>query len=441
MVEGRAGFSKNIIIKAVCAVVVLLLVAALCKPEMLYADSKVKTSLKSDKDGYYKISDRDDFTAFIKLCRQDASVSGRLMKDIVLNDDEAFDGQVNLSTFESIYEGSLDDMKGFSGDFDGNGHSLKGYVSCENLPVFFIIEKEGCVHDLTITDSIFSPTYNKRKDEKTEYSASIAELNYGKIADCTVRASVVGRAEAAGIAGVNETSGVIENTEFSGKITGGYGLKIAPDSGIKYAYDLVVVDNGRISGCKADAVIKTVAGLSVPYTISGKDDEGAAKGGSAAAKSGDGVKSGDSAKSGNAAKTGDSAKTGDGSKDSAKSENSSKNASEGGKASDDASKSGKASDEASEGGKASDDASEGVADEEDDYIGPDKDTVIQLVKGDTLWHIARVYYGRGIKYKRLKLRDKNGRFGGLEGHVLTRLQIGTDVFIPRLDAKELETDD
>ncbi len=436
MIEGSVGLIKNRIIRTFCAVVIFLLVGILCKPETLYADSKVKTGLKSDKDGYYKISDRDDFEAFIKLCRQDGSVSGRLMKDIVLNDDEAFDGQVNLSTFEAIYEGSLDDMKGFSGDFDGNGHSLKGYVSCENLPVFFIIEKEGCVHDLTITDSIFSPTYNKRKDEKTEYSASIAELNYGKIADCTVRASVVGRAEAAGIAGVNEKSGVIENTEFSGKITGGYGLKIAPDSGIKYAYDLVVVDNGRITGCRADAVIKTVAGLSVPYTISGSEDEEAANGGASASGSGAGASKGGSGGSGAGATASGS---GAGATASGSGAGASGNAKGGSAASknDDGAKSGDAS-KSTDGVKG---ASDGGSDTEDDYIGPDKDTVIQLVKGDTLWHIARVYYGRGIKYKKLQLRDKNGKFGGLEGHVLTRLQIGTDVFIPRLDAKELETDD
>ena len=66
------------------------------------------------------------------------------------------------------------------------------------------------------------------------------------------------------------------------------------------------------------------------------------------------------------------------------------------------------------------------------YIGPEVDTVVKLVKGDTLWHLSRVYYGAGIKYKNMKLRDKNGKFGGLENHVLTRLPIGMEVFIPRL---------
>ncbi len=388
----------NYLIKAFLGLLILCFFLVLCKPFQALAAARSAGNLKTDSEGYYLISSREDFNRFIKLCRDDSSVNGRLKKDIILNDDEAFDGQNNLSTFESIYEGSLDDMKGYSGDFDGDGHSLTGYVSCENLPVFFIIEKTGCVHDLTISNSVFSPTYNKRSDEKTEYSASIAELNYGTIKDCTVEASVVGRAEAAGIAGVNESSGLIRNTFFSGNITGGYGLKIAPDSGIKYAYDLVVINNGKIDNCKADAIVKTVAGLATPYTLSGK-------------RSSDSIKTSDDDKS-NDSKTG--SKDSGSSKDTAHSDNKSSSVSE---------NSGKSG------------LSKNSASEDDDYIGPDKDTVIQLVKGDTLWHIARVYYGRGIKYTNLKLRDSTGKFGGLEGHVLTRLQIGTDVFIPRLKAE------
>ncbi|MBR5376090.1 MAG: hypothetical protein IK139_02310, partial [Lachnospiraceae bacterium] len=262
----KTGTALKMIYAGVVAVLLLCMAAA-----PVYAKEGQQTFLRKDKDGHFLLSSRNDFEEFIGACRSDGSLSARLECDIVLNDDEAFDGQHNLSIFESIYEGELEDMKGFSGDFDGNGHALKGYVSCENLPVFYIIEKGGSVHDLTIESSVFSPAYNKRKDEKSQYGASVTEVNYGTIKNVTVKGSVVGKGQAAGIAGVNETTGLIEDTVFSGRITGGYGLNIKPDPGIQYAFDLVVIDNGRIVNSNAKGAVKTVGGPSTPYKLSKKD--------------------------------------------------------------------------------------------------------------------------------------------------------------------------
>ena len=368
--------------------------------------------LRKDKDGHFLLSSRNDFEEFIGACRSDGSLSARLECDIVLNDDEAFDGQHNLSTFESIYEGELEDMKGFSGDFDGNGHTLTGYVSNENLPVFYIIEKGGSVHDLTIASSVFSPTYNKRKDEKSQYGASITEVNHGTIKNVTVKGSVVGKGQAAGIAGVNETTGLIEDTVFSGRITGGYGLNIKPDPGIQYAFDLVVIDNGRIVNSSAKGAIKSVGGKSTPYRLSKKDAASSGKAGSGdeSALSGKAGSGNDSALSGKAGSADDTGKTEQGSS------------------------SGK---EGTGSGKDETVSGADPAEDRDDFTGPERDIIVRLVKGDTLWHLSRVYYGRGILYKNMKLRDRKGVFGDLEGHVLTRLPIGTEVLIPRLSKDKL----
>ncbi|MBQ7464245.1 MAG: hypothetical protein IJS86_05235 [Lachnospiraceae bacterium] len=377
----KTGVVRKIIYAAAAAVVLFCMSAV-----QVCAQEAKENFLRRDADGHYLLSSRNDFEEFIDVCRKDGSASARLVCDIVLNDEEAFEGQHNLSTFGSLYEGELDDMKGYSGDFDGNGHTLEGYVSCENLPVFFIIEKEGTVHDLNIVNSVFSPTYNKRSSDRTQYNASIAEVNRGTIKNCRVRGAVVGKGQAAGIAGVNESTGLIEDTTFSGKITGGYGLKIKPDPGIRYAFDLVVIDNGRIVNCSAKDAVKMTGGSSTPYRISKKGEDGS---------SGDPGFSGNSGLSGNFGETGLSGGIVSG-KD-AVSENSGRS-----------------------------------ADDEDDHIGPERDMIIKLVKGDTLWHLSRVYYGRGILYKNMKLRGKNGVFGGLEGHVLTRLPIGEEVLIPRI---------
>ncbi|MCR5650330.1 MAG: hypothetical protein K6F86_04045 [Lachnospiraceae bacterium] len=381
----ETGLVKKIIYTAAAAFVLLCISAVPVR-----GSQKHEIFLRRDTDGAYLLSSRDDLEEFIDACRNDGSLSARLECDIILNDEEAFEGQHNLSTFESIYEGELEDMKGFRGDFDGNGHTLTGYVSCENLPVFYLIEKEGCVHDLTIDTSVFSPTYNKRKDEKTQYGASVTEVNYGTIKNVTVKGSVVGKGQAAGIAGVNEKTGLIENTVFSGKVTGGYGLKVKPDPGIQYAFDLVVIDNGRIVNSKANAV-KMTAGPSEPYRFGGK---GAKNGSEAGGDEGNTSKAGsvseDSQKNGTGSATGTEA--------------------------------------------VSENGNSGSSDE--DFVGPEKDIIVRLVKGDTLWHISRVYYGRGILYRNLKLRNKKGIFGGLEGHVLTRLPIGEEVLIPRIDNPE-----
>ena len=378
--------------KIICAAAAAFVLFCMSAVPVCAQESK-ENFLRKDTDGHYLLSSRNDFEEFIDACRKDGSVSARLVCDIVLNDEEAFEGQHNLSTFGSIYEGELDDMKGFSGDFDGNGHTLEGYVSNENLPVFFIIEKEGSVHDLNIENSVFSPTYNKRSSDRTQYNASIAEVNHGTIKNCRVRGAVVGKGQAAGIAGVNERTGLIEDTTFSGKITGGYGLKIKPDPGIQYAFDLVVIDNGRIVNCSAKDAVKMTGGPSTPYRISKKGDSGA---------SGNVTGSGDSGVSGNATGSGGSGVSGN----------------------------------AVGGVSGKDGVSENITgnagNNEDDHIGPERDMIIKLVKGDTLWHLSRVYYGRGILYKNMKLRGKNGVFGGLEGHVLTRLPIGEEVLIPRI---------
>ena len=362
----------------------VLLIAALVFD--MSAFSVFAGSKKTSSSSVFTISSREDFSRFIEKTRSDPSLDAKLTGDIVLNDKDAFEGQNNLFTFEAVYGGSAKDKIPYSGDFDGQGHSITGYVSCENLPVFYIIDRAGRVHDLKIETSVFSPTYNTSEVDDTEYCASLAEVNYGSIENCEVDASVLSRGLCAGIAGVNESSGTIKNTSFKGKVTGGIGIKTAASPDMEYAFDIVVINNGKIENCTSDAQVKSVAGLSVPYSlIPAKDD---------------------SNDKDNKAENGSKAVSDSASKNGAK-KNIVRSVSENGLRT------------VSQNAKAG-------------YIGPEVDTVVKLVKGDTLWHLSRVYYGAGIKYKNMKLRDKNGKFGGLENHVLTRLPIGMEVFIPRL---------
>ena len=188
---------------------------------------------------------------------------------------------------------------------------------------------------------------------------------------------------------MNESSGLIAGCTFKGRVIGGIGIKTVSDPTMKYAYEFVVLNKGIIRDCKSEAEIKSVAGLSVPYTLDGYPAAEAA--GETEEDSMEGKKTGEKDSS------------------SGRDEKASKDIS---------------------GNKASSKAPE------NDYIGPDKDLVVKLVRGDSLWALSRVYYGAGIKYTNMKLKDKKGKFGGLEGHDLTRLLIGTEVFIPRLDITE-----
>ncbi len=370
----------------------------------LFFAQNIQTNASEKKD-FFEISDRASFENFIKKSRKDPGINGKLTKDIVLNDKEAFESQNNLYSFESVYGGTAKDKTPYTGEFDGQGHSITGYVSCENLPMFNIIDRTAYIHDLTIDYSVFTPTHNRSDYDETEYCASMSQVNYGHIKNCKINATVTGRGLCAGIAGVNEKSGVIEGCSFSGRVVGGIGIKTLSDPTMEYAYDFVVINNGVIKDTVCDAVIKSVAGLSVPYTLDGYPSSKDSSTDDKDNKKADGDKKD---------------KTPAGKKD----ESAAGKKDETAASEDAAGKTGKEDSKADDPGR------------EENYIGPDRDTVIKLVKGDTLWAISRIYYGAGIKYTNLKLKDKTGKFGGLEGHVLTRLQIGTEVLIPRLEINE-----
>jgi len=353
---------------------VLVLFMIIVPSADLYASEKAP----ADRT-FFEISDRASFENFIKKSRKDPSLNARLVKDIVLNDQESFESQKNLHAFESVYGGTAENKTPYTGEFDGGGHVITGYVTAENLPLFNIIDSSAYVHDLTLDCSVFSPTHNRSGLDVTEYCASLSQVNYGHIENVEIHGSVTGRGLCAGIAGVNESTGLIEGCTFKGRVIGGIGIKTVSDPTMKYAFEFVVINNGIIRDCKSEAEIKSVAGLSVPYTLDGYPAK-------------------------------ETAAEADGK---AKKEE----------------KSGRASEEVS-GNKVP------SKKREDDYIGPDRDLVVKLVRGDSLWALSRVYYGAGIKYTNMKLKDKKGKFGGLEGHDLTRLLIGTEVFIPRLDITE-----
>lgn len=176
-----------------------------------------------DKDGYYLLCTREGFEWFIhriNLEDEEHNVNARLTADIVLNDTSDWENWV-----EKAPEYQYDDMEYYSGHFDGNGHTLEGYYSKCESPIFIRLEKEALVTDLKIRKSLFQSTYeegsyvNDDGEVGVVSAAALCYGNYGRIEGCDVEAVVLGGWSAGGIAGFN--LGVMEDCSFAGTVEAG----------------------------------------------------------------------------------------------------------------------------------------------------------------------------------------------------------------------------
>lgn len=123
------------------------------------------------------------------------------------------DKQVELTADICLEGTDFAPIATFGGVFDGKGHSISLNVTGSYSPagLFGILQEGGVVQNLTVTGNI-SPEGDGLN------AGGIAGINYGVITRCSFDGTVIGKQNTGGIAGSNY--GRIENTSAAGKLTG-----------------------------------------------------------------------------------------------------------------------------------------------------------------------------------------------------------------------------
>lgn len=128
------------------------------------------------------------------------------------------DKEVHLMADLSLSGEELEPISVFNGRFLGEGHTISGFF-CEGngyvTGLFRYIGHQGEIRDLRLEADVSST------DEK-EYVGGLVGVNYGTISNCTFSGTVDGKNITGGIAGINESSGLISDSLVLGRITGYY---------------------------------------------------------------------------------------------------------------------------------------------------------------------------------------------------------------------------
>ena len=153
--------------------------------------------LAANSEGIIEIATAEEFAAFAESCVLDSNSVG---KKYLLTADINVSGHVTVPSF--------------SGIFDGGDHTVSGlklYGSGSEQGLFRYVEKNGTVKNLTVSGSI-SPSGSGEK------CGGVAGVNRGRIINCNFNGAVKGNSGCGGIAGMNETSGLIANCVSSGAV-------------------------------------------------------------------------------------------------------------------------------------------------------------------------------------------------------------------------------
>ncbi len=186
-------------------------------------EQMLSPSPRRDEEGYYLLCSREGFEWFldrINTKSEEPDINVRMTADIVLNDTSGWE-QWEEQPPENAYKC----MKAYRGHFDGDGHTLEGYYSAWELPIFATLEEQAAVTDLKIRKALFRSTYEKNRYEDDDGKVNVVPAsalcyrNEGRIEGCDVEAIVLGDWGAGGIACINE--GLMKDCRFTGTVESG----------------------------------------------------------------------------------------------------------------------------------------------------------------------------------------------------------------------------
>ena len=183
--------NKRILIWLLCAALLLPLVLPVCAQE----------DGEPEFENEISISSVEAFVSFAEKCRLDTY--SEKMK-VTLRTDLDLDGM----EFEGIPI--------FSGVFDGNGHTIRGFQITQDgsaKGLFRYLTASAQVLDLTVEARI-------HPGGSREEVGGIAGNNSGTISGCVFRGELSGGSYVGGVAGRNTVTGTIENCRSEGTIQG-----------------------------------------------------------------------------------------------------------------------------------------------------------------------------------------------------------------------------
>lgn len=164
----------------------------------------------------YQISTADEFYAFARWynkTKDHGEIYAELTADINLNEgftftestENGYTGNVEPEKWTPI--GSGDIFPRYSGEFDGNGHTISGlYISEDKttaLTTGLFGYFQGYLHDVKIENSYIS--------SKSPCTGAFTGVVYGKIENCTAEAVVYSGAQASEHIDISGTGGIVGN--------------------------------------------------------------------------------------------------------------------------------------------------------------------------------------------------------------------------------------
>lgn len=182
----------------------------------------------------FEIKSADDFVELCKNCKLD-SYSEDLRVELITDIDLS---NVKLDE-ENAPLGYLC-VPSWNGTFDGKGHVIKGAIyetSGFSDGLFRFVGEKGTIENLIVQAVITVP-------ENQNILGGIAGTNKGHVKDCIFTGIINGKDVTGGVAGLNEESGLIENSSAYGVVTG-----------FNFVGGIAGENHGRIVKCTNQAVL------------------------------------------------------------------------------------------------------------------------------------------------------------------------------------------
>lgn len=161
------------------------------------------------------------------------------------------DGDIDLTGTEYV------PIPTFGGTFDGQGHTISGLSldgTGSHMGLFRYVQEGGTVKNLTVTGNVDSA------GTMSEIGA-IVGTNMGTITGCTFSGTISGASNVGGIAGTNESTGMIYNCKTEGYVAGDH-----------YVGGIVGQNLGTISYCSNTSGVNINASDSASASAESIDD-------------------------------------------------------------------------------------------------------------------------------------------------------------------------
>ena len=176
-------------------------------------DGESYTKPAKNGQGVYLISSPDELMWFDKNAAM--TDSAKLLADITINEDVS--GSDATSQKYKWTPIGTDKTKAYTGNFDGNGHTISGlYINstAANTGLFGYVGAAGEIKNVTISDSIITSTQN--------YTGAVAGDSYGNITNCHTAATtrVTGTNYVGGIVGELDSNMSLAQCSNAGEVQG-----------------------------------------------------------------------------------------------------------------------------------------------------------------------------------------------------------------------------